>query len=187
MEARDRWFRRAPIRTPTVAQQKLMTVSPEELRSVLRQWASGVTVVTAGLDGALHGMTVSSFSSVSLEPALISVNIERRTRTHSLMEEAGAFAVSILASDQQSLSRHFGGGVPDTEERLEGVPYQLGPLGSPLLEGGLASLECRIHAVVPAGTHSVFVGEVVTWDIQSDKLPLVYWQRDYRDLSEDSE
>jgi flavin reductase (DIM6/NTAB) family NADH-FMN oxidoreductase RutF len=170
-----------------MGQQKLMTVSPEELRSVLRQWASGVTVVTAGIDGELHGMTVSSFSSVSLEPALISVNIERRTRTHSLMEESGAFAVSILASDQQNLAQHFGGGVPDTEERLEGVPYQLGPRGSPLLEGGLASLECRIHAVLPAGTHSVFVGEVVTWDIQGGKLPLVYWQRDYRDLSGDSE
>ena len=85
-----------------------MTVSPEELRSVLRQWASGVTVVTAGLDGALHGMTVSSFSSVSLEPPFISVNIERRTRTFSLMWEAGAFAVSILTSDQQAMAQHFG-------------------------------------------------------------------------------
>jgi flavin reductase (DIM6/NTAB) family NADH-FMN oxidoreductase RutF len=159
-----------------------MTVNPEELRSVLRQWASGVTVVTAGLDAELHGMTVSSFSSVSLEPALISVNIERRTRTHSLMEEAGVFAVSILANDQQNLAQHFGGGIPDTEERLEGVPYQLGPLGSPLLEGCLASLECHIHAVVPAGTHSVFVGEATTWNIERGKLPLIYWQREYRDL-----
>ena len=164
-----------------------MTVSPEELRSILRQWASGVTVVTAGLDGALHGMTVSSFSSVSLEPALISVNIERRTRTHSLMEEAGAFAVSILANDQQNLAQHFGGGVPDTEERLEGLPYQLGPLGTPLLEGCLANLECRIHAVLPAGSHSVFVGEATTWNIQHGKLPLIYWQREYRELQGDSE
>ena len=164
-----------------------MTVSPEELRSVLRQWASGVTVVTAGLDGVLHGMTVSSFASVALEPPLISVNIERRTRTHSLMEEAGAFAVSFLAKDQQDLAQHFGGGIPDTEERLEGVPYQLGPLGSPLLEGCLAGLECRVHAVLPAGSHSVFVGEAATWNIEHGKLPLIYWQREYRDLSRDSE
>jgi len=159
-----------------------MTVSPEELRSVFRQWASGVTVVTASLDGALHGMTVSSFSSVSLEPPLISVNIERRTRTFSLMSEAGAFAISILANDQQDLAQHFGGGIPDTEERLDGLSYQLGPLGSPLLEGCLASMECRVQASLPAGTHSIFVGEVTTWKIQRGKLPLVYWQRDYQDL-----
>ena len=159
-----------------------MTVSPEELRSVLRQWASGVTVVTSGLDGALHGMTVSSFSSVSLEPPLISVNIERRTRTFSLMTEAGAFAVSILANDQQDLAQHFGGGIPDNEERLKGLSYQLGPLGSPLLEGCLASMECRVQGALPAGTHSVFVGEVTSWNIQHGKLPLVYWQRDYQDL-----
>ncbi len=159
-----------------------MTVSPEELRSVLRQWASGITVVTAGFDGALHGMTVSSFSSVSLEPPLISVNIESRTRTFSLMTEAGAFAVSILANDQQDLAQHFGGGIPDTDERLDGLHYQLGPLGSPLLEGCLASIECRVQASLPAGTHSIFVGEVTTWNIQHGKLPLVYWQRDYQDL-----
>jgi len=164
-----------------------MTVSPEELRSVLRQWASGITVVTAGLEGVLHGMTVSSFASVALEPPLISVNIERRTRTHSLMEEAGAFAVSILANDQQNLAQHFGGGIPDTEERLEGLPYQLGPLGSPLLEGCLASLECRVNAVLPAGTHSVFVGEVTMWDVQRGKAPLIYWDRDYRDLTGDTD
>ena len=164
-----------------------MTVSPEELRSVLRQWASGVTVVTASQGGVLHGMTVSSFASVSLEPALISVNIEGRTRTHTLMEGAGAFAVSILASDQQNLAQHFGGGIPDTEERIEGVPYQLGPLGSPLLEGCLASLECRVHAVLPAGSHSVFVGEAKTWNIEHGKLPLIYWQREYRDLTGDTD
>ncbi len=154
---------------------------------MLRQWASGVTVVTAGFDGALHGMTVSSLSSVSLEPALISVNIERRTRTFSLMTEADSFAVSILANDQQDLAQHFGGGVPDTEERLDGLTYQLGPLGSPLLEGCLASMECRVQAMLPAGTHQIIVGEVTTWNIQRGKLPLIYWQREYRDLKRDSE
>ncbi len=164
-----------------------MTVNPEELRSVLRQWASGVTIVTAGYERVLHGMTVSSFSSVSLEPPLISVNIERRTRTYTLMKEAGVFAVSVLANDQEELAQHFGGGIPDTEERLRGLNYQLGPLGSPLLEGCLASLECRVHATLPAGTHSIFVGEVVTWNIHDGKLPLVYWERDYWDLKGDSE
>lgn len=164
-----------------------MTVGPNELRSVLRLWASGITVVTAGRGGVLHGMTVSSFSAVSLEPPLISVNIERRTRTHALMTEAGAFAVSILASDQRDLARRFGGGVPDTEERLTGVPHGLGKLGSPLLEGCLASLECRVHATLPAGTHTVIVGEVVDWNIARGKSPLLYWQREFRSLGENAD
>ncbi|MFV1857827.1 MAG: flavin reductase family protein [Anaerolineales bacterium] len=163
-----------------------MTVDPDELRSVLRQWASGVTLVTAGHGGALHGMTVSSFSSVSLEPPLISVNIERRTRTYALMTEAGAFGVCILASDQRDLALRFGGRVPDLEQRLEGVAHSLGELGSPILEGCLASLECRVHATLPAGTHTVFVGEVTAWDIDPRKSPLLYWRRQFRFFGEDS-
>ena len=163
-----------------------MTVGPDELRSVLRQWASGITVVTAGHEGVLHGMTVSSFSSVSLEPSLISVNIERRTRTHTLMTEAGAFGVNILASDQRDLALRFGGGVPDLEERMEGVVYSLSELGSPLLEGCLATLECHVRATLPAGTHTVVVGEVAAWDIDPAKSPLLYWRREFRFFGEDS-
>ena len=164
-----------------------MTVGPTELRSVLRLWASGITVVTAGRGEMLHGMTVSSFSSVSLDPPLISVNIEQRTRTYVLMTEAGAFAVNILASGQQDLARHFGGGVPDSESRLEGVPYRLGKNGSPLLEGCLASVECRVHATLPAGTHTVFVGKVTSWDTAHGKLPLMYWQRNFRLIEENAD
>ena len=162
-----------------------MTVSAEELRSVLRQWASGITVVTAAHDGVLHGMTVSSFSSVALKPPLVSVNIERRTRTYTLMTEAGAFGVNILASDQQDLAQRFGGGVSDLEERLEGVSHSLGELGSPLLEGCLAKLECRVYATLPAGTHTVFVGEVTARDMDPVKSPLLYWRREFRSLGED--
>ena len=163
-----------------------MRVGPDELRSVLRLWASGITVVTAGRGEVLHGMTVSSFAAVSLEPPLISVNIEQRTRTYALMTEAGAFAVSIPASDQEHLARHFGGGVPDTEARLEGVPFRRGEHGSPLLEGCLANLECRVQATLPAGTHAVFVGEVEAWDIEHGKLPLMYWLRNFRSFGENS-
>ena len=163
-----------------------MTVGAEELRSVLRQWASGITVVTASYEGVLHGMTVSSFSSVALEPPLVSVNIERCTRTHTLMTEAGAFGVNILASDQQDLALRFGGGVPDLEERVEGVAHSLGELGSPLLEGCLANLECRVHATLPAGTHTVFVGEVTARDMDPGKSPLLYWQREFRLFGEDA-
>ena len=162
-----------------------MTVAPEELRTALRQWASGVTIVTAGSGGVLHGMTVSSFASVSLDPPLISVNIEQRTRTHKLMTEAGSFAVSILAEDQQELANRFGGGVPDRGERMAGVPYRLGEFGNPIIRHCLGNLECSTYATVPAGTHTVFVGEVVGWSINKGKRPLVYWMRRYRSLSDD--
>ena len=156
-----------------------MTLTSDELRSVLRKWASGVTIVTTAHEGVLHGMTVSSFSSVSLEPPLVSLNIERRTRTHALMNVAGVFGVSILARDQKNLALRFGGGVPDLEERLKGVEYHLSELGIPLLDGCLANLECSTHSTLPAGTHTVFVGEVLAWNIQDGKDPLVYWQRQF--------
>ncbi|NIO42713.1 MAG: hypothetical protein GTO41_22720, partial [Burkholderiales bacterium] len=80
----------------------------------------------------------------------------------------------------------FGGGVPDLEERFDGVPYRLGELGCPILEGVLGHLECRIHTAIPAGTHTVFVGQATDFGIQLGKQPLLYWQRRYRTIGSDS-
>ena len=102
------------------------------------------------------------------------------------MTEAGAFRVHSLARQQRCLALQFGGGVADLEERLEGVAHSLGELGSPLLEGCLASLECRIQGTLPGGTHTVVVGEVTAWDIDPGKSPLLYWRREFRFFGEDS-
>lgn len=160
-------------------------IAPEALRSILRLWASGVTVVTCQHAEVLHGMTVSAFASVSLEPPQVSVNIERRTRTHRLMEQAGSFAVCILAAGQESLARRFGGELPDDSDRFGGLDYQLGELGHPILEGCLAAFECKVVGAHSAGTHTVFIGEVQTARADAANAPLLYFNRKYRHLAGD--
>ncbi len=157
-------------------------VQPEQLRSVLRLWASGVTLVTAGHDGVLHGMTVSSFSSVALEPPLVSVNIERRTRTHQLMESAGHFAVCVLTDQQEELARRFGGGLPDDSDRFVDLQYSLSQHGDPIPDSCLAVLECRIVGAHPAGTHTVFIGQVQAASKSDHAGPLLYYDRQYREF-----
>jgi flavin reductase (DIM6/NTAB) family NADH-FMN oxidoreductase RutF len=127
-------------------------------------------------------MTVSSFSSVSLEPPLVSVNIERRTRTHELIQASGSFAVCILSSDQQELAERFGGGIGDAEDRFSDLEFSLSGLGNPVPVGCLAVLDCRTVASHPAGTHSVVIGEAVAIQGDSRDSPLVYFNRSYRRL-----
>jgi flavin reductase (DIM6/NTAB) family NADH-FMN oxidoreductase RutF len=160
---------------------------PDELRSVLRMWASGVTLVTAQHNQQLHGMTVNSFSSVSLDPPLISVNIEQRTRTHALIQASGAFAVCFLASKQQWLAERFGGGIPDNEERFAGLEFSQGELGNSVPDGCLAVLECRAVAAHPAGTHTIFVGEVEAMQTSTESAPLLYFNQRYRFLAGESQ
>ena len=163
-----------------------MSVSSAELRSVLRLWASGVTIVTVAHEGVKHGMTVSSFSAVALDPPLISVNIERRTRTYSLMKNAGEFAVCFLASDQEELAVRFGGGVPDDMGRFDGLSTREGVSGAPLPDGCLAYVECSVHDMHPAGTHSVVVADVLAVSGDSERMPLTYFNRKYLGLADAS-
>lgn len=160
-------------------------IQPDELRSILRLWASGITLVTSEFEGALHGMTVSAFSSVSLEPPQVSVNIEQRTRTHRLMASAGKFAVCILSADQEPLARRFGGELPDAADRFAGLDYTLSELGNPIPNGCLATMECTVVGAHPAGTHTVFVGQVQAAQAGPGGAPLLYFNRSYRKLSKD--
>ena len=170
-----------------MAEKAENAVQPDQLRSALRLWASGVTLVTAGHQGVLHGMTVSSFSSVSLEPPLVSVNIERRTRTHQLMQSAGHFAVCVLSSEQRALARRFGGGLPDDSDRFVELEYSLSTDGDPIPDGCLAVLECRIVGSLPAGTHTVFIGQVQATRQADQASPLLYYDREYRRLADGDE
>jgi len=154
-----------------------------ELRSVMRRWASGVAIVSAQAGGRRHGMTVSSFTSVSLEPPLVVVSLENHSTTQGLVVASRAFAVNILDESQIDLAQRFAGGIPDAQDRFAGVAAEPGPSGSPILSGGLAYLDCRMTAAYPVGTHTLFVGEVVASATRQDGRPLLYFQRDYRRLS----
>jgi flavin reductase (DIM6/NTAB) family NADH-FMN oxidoreductase RutF len=157
-----------------------MTIDPDSFRSVLGRFASGITVVTTrDADGRDVGMTVSAFASVSLEPPMISVCIERRASMFRALCTAAQFGVSILASDQEALSRRFA--AMESSHRFEGIGYDRGESGVVLLDEALAHIECRRVAQHEAGDHTIFIGEVERADAR-DARPLLYYRGGYAQL-----
>lgn len=155
-----------------------MAVAPDELRATLRKFPSGITVVTVSHDGHVHGMTASSFSSVSLEPPLVLVCLAQESRTRELVAQAGHFAVNILSAGQEEIARSF---ARQGIKPFDTVPHAAGAHGAPLLTGSLAWLECRTVQTHQAGDHDVVVAAVEACGTE-DGLPLVYYDGAYRAL-----
>jgi flavin reductase (DIM6/NTAB) family NADH-FMN oxidoreductase RutF len=159
-----------------------MAISSEEFRNALSRFPAGVTITTIRAGERIHGLTVSAFASVSADPPLITVVIDNRHKAYALLEEEGAvFAVNILRQDQAELSNRFAW-VKDEDRFAEGT-WGTAETGAPVLEDALAWLDCRIHARLHAGTHTVYVGEVVASAVPDpEQPPLIYWSRGYRKL-----
>jgi len=159
-----------------------MAVSSEEFRQALSHFPAGVTITTIRAGEQIHGLTVSAFASVSAEPPLITVVIDNRHRAKQLLEEPGAvFAVNFLRHDQHELSNRFAW-LKDEDRFAEGT-WGTAETGAPILADALAWLDCRIYARYPAGSHTVYIGEVVASRVPEEGVPpLIYWQRGYRQL-----
>ena len=154
-----------------------MTLDPEQLRRAMRAWTTGVTVVTAIHEGQQYGMTVNSFTSISLEPPLISVALRQLTHTHELVQKSGEFAITILASNQGGLSDRFAGKIPEIVDRFEGVQTSRLLIDAPLLKGGIAYLNCRVVNSFPVGENTLFIAEVIAAKGEGEGDPLVYHNR----------
>jgi flavin reductase (DIM6/NTAB) family NADH-FMN oxidoreductase RutF len=128
-------------------------------------------------------MTVSSFTSLSLDPPLIMVSLEQGTRTHQMARQVGRFAVVMLRADQQDLAERFSGGVGDSDPRFDGVPHRPSPGGAPIPDTRLAYLDCQVVDSLSAGTHTIFVGRVTGGEAADSGAPLIYYNRDYRRLA----
>ena len=154
------------------------TVDDADFRAVLGRFATGVTVVTTSKDGRPAGITVNAFTSVSLDPPLVLICIDRTSYVHDLMKETGVFAANILTDEQMALSNCF---ARRSEERLRGfcnAPYHIAATGAPILDDCLGFVDCRIVGVYPGGDHSIFVGQVVALSA-SDDAPLLYYRGKY--------
>ena len=157
-----------------------MTIDPDSFRSVLGRFASGITVVTTqDSDQRDLGMTVSAFCSVSLRPPLVQVCVDHEASLHGALLQNQRYAVSILAADQEALSRRVSAAI--STRRFEGIGYQRGESGLRLLDDALAHLECRIVAAHDAGDHTMFVGEVESASARSAQ-PLLYYRGGYAQL-----
>ncbi len=161
-----------------------MTLDAEQLRTAMRAWTSGVGIVTAAYEGEQHGMTVSSFTSISLDPPLIVISLQNGSRTHQMVERAGTFGITILAADQQELSERFADRTVGMDNRLDGVATETLVTGAPFIKGGLAWLDCRVAKAVPVGMNTLFIGEVVAVRGEELNKPLIYHDRAYRRLQE---
>lgn len=157
-----------------------MSVSESEFRAALGRFVSGVTVITtAGMDDRPVGITVSAFSSLSLDPPLVLACIEKRASLHDHLSEGRHFAVNILAADQEHLSRRFSS---KEQDRFNGTGYREGTTGSPLLEGALAYIECRVVHAYAGGDHTIIVGAVESVSV-ADHKPLAYYRGGYAQLA----
>jgi len=166
-------------RLPTSPARRGLSPAPG-LRQVMSQFATGVTVLTAGGEDA-HGMTANAFSSVSLEPPMVLCCVSKAARMHAAIVTAGSFGVNILAAEQQELSKYFADWRrPDGIAQFEAVGYTVGgKTGVPLLTGALAWLECELTQVVAGGDHSIFLGRVVATSRGEGEHALVFYGGGY--------
>lgn len=157
-------------------------LDPEHLRQAMRAWTSGVTIVTASHAGEQHGMTVSSFTSIALEPPVIIIALQTDSRTYNLIVQSNAFAVTILADGQQHISDRFAGRLEETADRLAGIETETLVTGAPFIKGGLAYLDCRVSQAIAVGGNTLFLAEVVSARGNGTGKALAYHDRKYQRL-----
>lgn len=151
-------------------------IDSAKFRQVLGHFPTGVTVVTTAAEGGPAGMAIGSFTSVSLDPPLVAFLPARTSGSWPLIRAAGVFCVNVLAEDQEHLSRVF---ASKGDNKFAGVGWRPGPTGSPVLDGVLAWIDCRIDAVHEAGDHDIVVGRVVELSVAREAGPLVFYRGGY--------
>jgi flavin reductase (DIM6/NTAB) family NADH-FMN oxidoreductase RutF len=159
-----------------------MTFDPNLFRQTMRAWTTGVAVILASHQGETYGMTINSFTSLSLDPPLVTVVLQNSTHIHGLISQSRAFSVTILSADQQGLAENFAGKLHGPE-RMAGIQTRPFASGVPSLAGGLASLDCRVVHTYAAGANTLIVAEVLETRVASAEPPLAHHNREYRQLA----
>ncbi len=156
-----------------------LEISPDRYREICSQFATGVAVAAVrASDGTPHGLTVSSFTAVSIHPPLILICMDFACRALPHFRSETHFAINVLTNEQRELSVAF---AAKPEGRFEGVDWAPGETGAPVLAGCLATIECARERVIDAGDHAVVFGKIVRGDVHSGD-PLIYYNRAYRTL-----
>jgi len=154
-----------------------MAIDPSEFRRVLGHWVTGVAVVASrSPDGEPCGFTANAFTSLSLDPPLILVCVDRAGNSHGSISAAGVFTVNVLGSGDERLARRFA--LTDSDGKFEGVAWTTASTGAPVLEDALAWVDCTVHSQVDGGDHTIFIGHVVAANAVDDE-PLIYYRGGY--------
>ncbi|MFZ1130152.1 MAG: flavin reductase family protein [Terriglobales bacterium] len=161
-----------------------MRLTTSDFRRAMGCFATGVTVITIDQEGEIHGMTANAFTAVSLDPVLVLVCVDHRARTHAHLHARKRFGVNVLRSDQQKISEYYA----RSDEKHQhpesaGARFDRTAQGTPVLQGALAYLECRLHSTQAAGDHTIFIAEVEEVVVR-DGEPLLYFRSQYRDIAD---
>lgn len=156
----------------------------QRYKDALASWASGVSIVATRSGGLVHGVTVSSFASLSLEPPLVLACIAQKSKLPPMVRESRRFAISLLSQEQHDTSAAFArsGREPAPGFASVGIEESSTAAGMPIVAGAMAFLDCELHAELGVGDHTIFVGRVIEAVTEPDKSPLVYYRRKYRRL-----
>jgi len=159
-----------------------MTIDSQVFRQTLGSFATGVTIVTTQDPNTEKpvGLTISAFSSLSLDPPLVLFCLDKRSASHLAFNANGHFAVNILAEDQLELSNRF---ASKSEDKWSGVEYRPGIGNVPILFGSIAILECTMNKVCDGGDHTIFVGLVESVSVKPDAKPLLYYRGKYETIA----
>ncbi len=161
-------------------------ITTDDFKQVMRRWASTVNVITTRTGDMIYGLTATAFSSLSAEPPLVFVCVNRKGRTHPMIEQSGIFCVNFLAPEMQHVSDRFAGRIPD-EERFKDLAHHAAATGAPVLDEAVAYLDCKVHEAFVAGDHTIFVGMVQAGGVQRpDLAPLLYFNGKYRVLGDEA-
>lgn len=159
-----------------------MSLTTSDFRKAMGCFATGVTVITVDQEGEVHGMTANAFTAVSLDPVLVLVCVDHRARTHAHLHARKRFGVNVLSSDQQAISEYYArSSEAHQHPESAGARFDRTAQGTPVLQGALAYLECRLHSTQPAGDHTIFIAEVEQVEVREGE-PLLYFRSRYRDI-----
>ncbi|GAA1611230.1 flavin reductase family protein [Kribbella sancticallisti] len=161
------------------------SIEPQDFRTAMSRFASGITIMSTLQDGVAHAMTANAFTSVSLDPPLVLVCVDKGVRMHDAVLDCGYWAVSVLADGHREIAERFAKSGRDLYSQFDGIDTQPGPkTGCPLIEGALSWLECRTWATYDGGDHTIVVGEVLSLGAgePTDPAALIYYAGHYRAL-----
>jgi flavin reductase (DIM6/NTAB) family NADH-FMN oxidoreductase RutF len=156
-------------------------------RSVMRRVAGGVSIITAGRDDDVTGMTVTSLTPLSANPPRLLVSINRQSSSFALIERYRQFGISILNADQQQLADRFSNTRLNGKQRFEGAVWSRGPSGVPLLGKSLAAVECQVEEIIERHSHGIIVGRLLSMELSHRLSGLVYWNGQYIEVDHDTD
>lgn len=159
-----------------------MPADVQTFRTVMSKFATGVTIVTTRAGEEIHGLTVNAFCSVSLEPMLVLICIDKNATARALLEKSKNFAVNILATDQEELARRFSTDQLSATERFKNISHHRQATGAPVFDHSLGFLDCEIVASYPGGDHTIFIGKVLALEEKNGRHPLLYFKSSYEHL-----